>query len=49
MTTEPEHAIDVERLTKRYGRLLAVNDIGQGPETGVCGDRGRPSVLFAWP
>ena len=27
MTTEPEHAIDVERLTKRYGRLLAVNDI----------------------
>jgi ABC-2 type transport system ATP-binding protein len=27
MTTEPEHAIDVEKLTKRYGRLLAVNDI----------------------
>jgi ABC-2 type transport system ATP-binding protein len=27
MTTEPEHAIDVEHLTKRYGRLLAVNDI----------------------
>ena len=19
------------------------------PETGVCGDRGRPSALFAWP
>jgi ABC-2 type transport system ATP-binding protein len=27
MATEPEHAIDVERLTKRYGDLLAVNDI----------------------
>jgi ABC-2 type transport system ATP-binding protein len=27
MTTEPEHAIDVEHLTKRYGRLLAVDDI----------------------
>jgi len=27
MTTEPEHAIDVEKLTKRYGDLLAVNDI----------------------
>jgi ABC-2 type transport system ATP-binding protein len=27
MTTEPEHAIDVENLTKRYGDLLAVNDI----------------------
>jgi ABC-2 type transport system ATP-binding protein len=27
MTTEPEHAIDVAHLTKRYGRLLAVNDI----------------------
>jgi len=27
MTTEPEHAIDVEKLTKRYGALLAVNDI----------------------
>ena len=24
---EPEHAIDVEKLTKRYGRLRAVNDI----------------------
>jgi ABC-2 type transport system ATP-binding protein len=27
MATAPEHAIDVERLTKRYGDLLAVNDI----------------------
>jgi ABC-2 type transport system ATP-binding protein len=27
MATEPEHAIDVENLTKRYGDLLAVNDI----------------------
>jgi len=27
MTTEAEHAIEVEKLTKRYGRLLAVNDI----------------------
>ncbi len=27
MTKESEHAIEVERLTKRYGELLAVNDI----------------------
>ncbi len=27
MTREAEHAIDVEKLTKRYGDLLAVNDI----------------------
>jgi ABC-2 type transport system ATP-binding protein len=27
MTNEAEHAIEVERLTKRYGNLLAVNDI----------------------
>jgi ABC-2 type transport system ATP-binding protein len=27
MTKEAEHAIEVERLTKRYGELLAVNDI----------------------
>jgi ABC-2 type transport system ATP-binding protein len=27
MTTEPERAIDVEKLTKRYGDLLAVNAI----------------------
>ncbi len=27
MTKEAKHAIDVERLTKRYGDLLAVNDI----------------------
>ena len=27
MTTEPEHAIAVESLTKRYGDLWAVNDI----------------------
>ncbi len=27
MTKEAEHAIDVEKLTKRYGNLLAVNDI----------------------
>jgi ABC-2 type transport system ATP-binding protein len=27
MTTEAEHAIEVENLTKRYGVLLAVNDI----------------------
>jgi ABC-2 type transport system ATP-binding protein len=27
MTKETEHAIDVEKLTKRYGDLLAVNDI----------------------
>jgi ABC-2 type transport system ATP-binding protein len=34
MTTEPEHAIDVERLTKRYGDLLAVNDISFHVRTG---------------
>ena len=27
MATDPAHAIDVENLTKRYGDLLAVNDI----------------------
>ena len=27
MTKEAEHAIEVEKLTKRYGDLLAVNDI----------------------
>ena len=27
MTADREHAIDVERLTKRYGDLVAVNDI----------------------
>jgi ABC-2 type transport system ATP-binding protein len=27
MTKKPEHAIKVENLTKRYGELLAVNDI----------------------
>jgi ABC-2 type transport system ATP-binding protein len=34
MTTEPEHAIDVETLTKRYGDLLAVNDISFHVRTG---------------
>ena len=27
MTTEAEHVIEVENLTKRYGELLAVNDV----------------------
>jgi ABC-2 type transport system ATP-binding protein len=27
MTEEAEHVIEVENLTKRYGALLAVNDI----------------------
>ena len=27
MTKEPEYAIEVEKLTKRYGNLLAVNDL----------------------
>ena len=27
MTTEAEHVIEVEHLTKRYGELLAVNGI----------------------
>ena len=34
MTTAPEHAIDVENLTKRYGDLLAVDDISFHVETG---------------
>jgi ABC-2 type transport system ATP-binding protein len=34
MATEPEHAIDVENLTKRYGDLLAVNDISFHVRTG---------------
>jgi ABC-2 type transport system ATP-binding protein len=34
MTTEPEHAIDVQNLTKRYGDLLAVDDISFHVRTG---------------
>jgi ABC-2 type transport system ATP-binding protein len=34
VTTESEHAIVVEKLTKRYGRLLAVNDISFEVRTG---------------
>jgi len=34
MMTDPEHAIDVENLTKRYGDLLAVNDISFHVRTG---------------
>jgi hypothetical protein len=34
---------------ERGRRLLAVNNIGQGSETGVCGDQGRPSRLAPWP
>ena len=34
MATEPEHAIDVETLTKRYGDLLAVDDISFHVRTG---------------
>jgi ABC-2 type transport system ATP-binding protein len=34
MTTEREHAIDVENLTKRYGDLLAVNDVSFHVRTG---------------
>jgi ABC-2 type transport system ATP-binding protein len=34
VTTESEHAIVVEKLTKRYGRLLAVNDISFKVGTG---------------
>ena len=34
MVTEPQHAIDVENLTKRYGDLLAVNDISFHVRTG---------------
>jgi len=34
MTTASEHAINVERLTKRYGELLAVDDISFHVRTG---------------
>jgi ABC-2 type transport system ATP-binding protein len=34
MTTAPEHAIAVEKLTKRYGDLLAVDDISFRVRTG---------------
>jgi ABC-2 type transport system ATP-binding protein len=34
MTTKSPHAIDVENLTKRYGDLLAVNDISFHVRTG---------------
>ena len=27
MTNRAEHVIEVEKLTKRYGELLAVNDV----------------------
>jgi hypothetical protein len=50
----PGRPVGIRRFNLVFGdqrgrRLLAVSNIGQGPETGVCGDRGRPSVLFAWP
>jgi hypothetical protein len=31
------------------GRRLLATHYNQGSETGVCGDRGRPSVLAPWP
>lgn len=34
MTQESEYAIEVEKLTKRYGDLLAVNDISFTVKTG---------------
>ena len=34
MTTESSDAIEVEKLTKRYGDLLAVNDISFNVRTG---------------
>ena len=34
MTKEPEHAIEIEKLTKRYGDLLAVNEISLAVKKG---------------
>jgi hypothetical protein len=41
--------IDLVFSDEQGRRLLAVNNIGQGPETPICGDPGRPSALAAWP
>jgi len=41
--------IDLAFSDEQGRRLLTVNNIGQGSETPTCGDRGRPSVLVAWP
>lgn len=50
----PSRPVTIRRFNlvfsdERGRRLLAVNNIGQGPETGVCGERGQPSVLAPWP
>jgi hypothetical protein len=36
-------------FSDQQGRRLLATHLNQGPETGVCGDRGQPSVLAAWP
>lgn len=36
-------------FSDQQGRRLLATHFNQGPETGVCGDRGRPSVLAPWP
>jgi RNA polymerase sigma factor (sigma-70 family) len=40
--------VDLVFSDERGRRLLATH-FNQGPETGVCGDRGQPSVLASWP
>jgi hypothetical protein len=41
--------IDLVFSGEQGRRLLTVDNIGQGPETPVCGDRGQLSVVKAWP
>jgi hypothetical protein len=40
--------VDLVFSDERGRRLLATH-FNQGPETGECGERGRPSVLAPWP
>ena len=40
--------VDLVFSDERGRRLLATN-FNQGPETGVCGEGGRPSVVAPWP
>jgi hypothetical protein len=40
--------VDLVFSDERGRRLLATH-FNQGPETAVCGERGQPSVLAAWP
>lgn len=51
--TAPARPVTFRRVdlvfSDERGRRLLATHFNQGPETGVCGERGRPSVLAPWP